>query len=706
MRVCLLAALLILAGLAVWRARRTPEWSVLFGDEAARVQACRVVWMKSNLRARLTLTRLLADRDPRVRIAALEALERCPALHPTLGDRAADLADSADPEVRTRALEFLFAHPDQRLERWLEPTRVALMERDYRHAHPNLLRLHLEAQASRQGAAAAEWAWALISGDPLQAPDPLLALAAHPDALRPLRARLLAALDGGSQNQREWILRMLAAMDGRMRGQVAADWLESASVVASPAGEAPERFSIEAEWAYDIRPNFQIDQQDGEWCLHLAEGAGGYIPFAGRDNSTVDIGSASLPFTLPRDGTYQIWLRAWFGDKCGNSTGIAIDGQALGVSFPDWETTRFRTWYWERAVASVKLSAGRHTLELTAWEDNVFVDKYALLPAGETFDPERPPPAALCYAPERPGSVSITADLQMQPRGTTQKLTVWVRRSTPEVEGGTIRLLLEPPWQAVHGREAEVAFADGAPVARATFLVQVPADAPGGEKELVAELCGRDGKRLAAGRVILGVPCDWYATGPLEPDSPLCRQLLGLTRLTPETRDLSVWQRYPDAGYDRYRRLNFEKAYGQQDDKYIFLHSRIDVADTGEYVSLLTIDDGGFVYLDGQRLAGRDGHGMAEGWMQTTPVRLTAGRHDVFVWVSQQPGPDGFLPNGLVSKPNHWVFKWLLRRARHEAAPGISGPLLAEVPSDVDHPDRHAAVDAQVLTGDEARLVR
>ncbi len=652
---------------------------MLFGDGAARAQACRVVWMKPAPRARWALARLLADPLPSVRIAAVEALERRPSLHAALADPVAELAVSDDPEVRARALEFLFAHRDPRLECWLEPTRLALNEQAYRHAHPRLLRLFVDAQVARDGAGTAVWVWALVAGDPLQDPEPLLSLAKHPELLRPLRGSLVAALDGGSEPQREWILRMLAAMDGRMRGQVAADWAE----VAAPTGTRPdvgeelERFSVEAEWAYDIRPNFQADLHDGEWCLHLAEGAGGYIPFAGRDNATVDIGSASLPFTLKRDGEYQLWLRGWFADKCGNSTGIAIDGRALGVNFPDWEKTRFRTWYWERAVTSVHLAAGRHTLELTAWEDGVSIDKYALLPAGETFDPEHPPALAPLYAPDRPGSISITADMQLQPRGTTQRLTVWVRRPCPEMEGGTIQLLLEPPWEAVHGGEADVAFAAGTPVAKATFLVQVPSDAPGGEREITAEFTSQEGKRLATGRLILGVPYDWHATGPLKPDAPLCRQLLGLTRLTPETRDLSAWHRYPNAGYDRYRRLDFEKAYGQQDDAYIFLCTRIDVAETGDYVSLLTLDDSGFVFINGQRIAGREGGGMAEGRLQTAPVRLEAGRHDVFAWVSQRPGPDQYLENGLSYKPNHWAFKWLLRRARHLAAPGITGPMPA-----------------------------
>ena len=35
------------------------------------------------------------------------------------------------------------------------------------------------------------------------------------------------------------------------------------------------RFTVEAEWAHGLHPNFQIDVQQGECCLSLGEGAGG-----------------------------------------------------------------------------------------------------------------------------------------------------------------------------------------------------------------------------------------------------------------------------------------------------------------------------------------------------------------------------------------------------------------------------------------------
>ncbi|MCJ8329173.1 MAG: hypothetical protein HRT89_16670 [Lentisphaeria bacterium] len=49
----------------------------------------------------------------------------------------------------------------------------------------------------------------------------------------------------------------------------------------------------------------------------------------------------------------------------------------------------------------------------------------------------------------------------------------------------------------------------------------------------------------------------------------------------------SIWIPYPVKDHDEYRHLNLEKAWGQLQDKAIYLTCEIDVEETGDYLALL-----------------------------------------------------------------------------------------------------------------------
>jgi hypothetical protein len=237
------------------------------------------------------------------------------------------------------------------------------------------------------------------------------------------------------------------------------------------------------------------------------------------------------------------------------------------------------------------------------------------------------------------------------------------------VTRGTEHLAVPAPFVVVGSADAEVEFRAQAPIAGAAFSVQEPPGAVGGEG--VAEATFQaEGEPAVTGSMVLGVNPDWYTTGPLDPRGAQARALRQKTALTPE--DLRQgWQRYPEAGYDRYRRLEFEMAYGDQQDKVIFLTTEIEVGRGGDYVSLLTLDDNGYVFIDGQRVAGRSEPDVGEGWLMVQKATLTPGRHRVFAWVYQADFPDPGGSDAGRHTPNHWVFKWLLREALHRPAPDI-----------------------------------
>ena len=144
-------------------------------------------------------------------------------------------------------------------------------------------------------------------------------------------------------------------------------------------------------------------------------------------------------------GSYQVWCRCWFSDKCGNHSLLSVDDRWLQWrdAGNDDRADLLRTWHWKRIETDVYLAAGRHTLTLTAGDDGLLYDKLAILPVGERFDPASPPPLAGLYDPAVPTAVSLASERQTQSRGSTQVVTAWVRRNRPAVTRGTIGI-----WRA------------------------------------------------------------------------------------------------------------------------------------------------------------------------------------------------------------------------------------------------------------------
>ncbi len=640
-----------------WRLTLTPEWTVLTGNEAARQLVCRTVYRKSARRAVWCLERLLRDGAPGVQVTAMGALAYRPDLHGRFAPRLCELARAADTKVRAAALELLFQQGGMEQTQWLALAFAELRDPGFCERHPAILSAYLAAQCQRGDAATLDWLLGRLADPAFDDAGALAVVLGFPGLLQPQRARLAAAHATAGRSGRLFIVAALTAIDGQLQPGVAATGVE--------------RFTAEAEWAQRLDPNFQIEMREGELCLSLGEGAGGDHFWRRHEYSTVDIGKAHFTFTLSRAGRYQVWCRAWFSDKCGNNSLLHIDERWLQWrdAGHDDHADLLRVWHWKRLEREVALAAGRHTLTITAGDDGLLYDKLAVLPVGESFNPEQPPPLLGLYDETTPTAVSLSAERQSQARGSRQNLTVWVRRNRTSLARGTVLLALPPPFRLLGPTAVDVEFATQSPIASAEFQVELPAGSRGGEVEVVASFQAA-GEADASGALVLGVNQDWYTTGPLPAAEARARALCAKTDLLPaELKE--GWQRYPESGYDRYRRLDFEMAYGQQQNQVIFLYTEIEVGSAGDYVSLLTLDDCGYVFIDGQRLAGRQQADVGEGWLMVDKVRLSPGRHRVFAWVYQADVPEPSGPDAGRHSPNHWLFKWLLREALHRPAPQI-----------------------------------
>jgi len=653
------------------RFRRTAEGIVLFGSGKERLDLCRAVPGLSLQRQKWVLRWLLEDPLENVRISAVAA---CGRIGPGVGmDHllAAALMDpDCPPDLRTKAGEVLLLQRDEPPEQVTDYLAAAWQDRDFRRELP-LLAAHY-----------ATWRLPKMDEEELRAvvlrsldvEDPSHShlqrlVLDNVESFAPLRDVLVAQVDRDNHfTVRQYALDCLTAMDGFLRGHSPEDWRHEAI----PAAGADAACAFEAEWAHEIRPNYQIGEWKGVRCLALGEGAGGRMNWLKGYDATVDVGTARFPIWVPRDGNYRLWARVYLRDKCSNSFGIYVGGKQF-TNFSDRETP-LADWSWlplrHGAADVVRFTKGSHRARLEAWEDGVYIDRFALLPPARRPGDSEPPSAVRWDASFR-HSLSLSVEAQSQCRGTTQAVTVWVRRSTPELTGGVVRLEAPEAFRIVGSDRATIRFDEGNPLCRTSFLLELPADAVVGEGSLRADYTDESGT-VVEGEMILGGQFDWLTTGPLAYADELRRKLSG--RRTVSDEELAAdFSPYPITGYDAYRRLDLEKAYGQLLDRYVYLACDIEVTDEGAYMALLTADDTAYVYIDGVLVISQPEKGPGEGRMVTRPVQLAEGRHRIFVQLYQIAKPDPVGPGALRMSPNHCNFKLLLRESRHRPATAIRG---------------------------------
>lgn len=91
-------------------------------------------------------------------------------------------------------------------------------------------------------------------------------------------------------------------------------------------------------------------------------------------------GEASVQIVVPRDGTYAIWSRMWYGHVDANSYWLIVDDQpAIKVGN---ENGDYRSWKWvgwrdgsRSKKVTVELEAGTHTLQVVGREAGTRIDK-------------------------------------------------------------------------------------------------------------------------------------------------------------------------------------------------------------------------------------------------------------------------------------------------------------------------------------------
>lgn len=161
----------------------------------------------------------------------------------------------------------------------------------------------------------------------------------------------------------------------------------AAKPVAKPAAAKPipTNVCLEAEWGKLTSP-VQLYKS--------AECSGGQgIEIPDKVNPTAEEGKPApvlkgddiIKFKVAKEGSYQLWGRAWWMDGCGNSFHMIVDGGPKNTI----SDGSYKRWHWVRGP-KVHLTAGAHELKIANSEDGARLDQVFITPA-LSADKERVP---------------------------------------------------------------------------------------------------------------------------------------------------------------------------------------------------------------------------------------------------------------------------------------------------------------------------
>jgi len=458
--------------------------------------------------------------------------------------------------------------------------------------------------------------------------------------------------------------------------------LAAAALLLSRAGMSEEPVVYEAEHALYLKPNLEIHEVEGAsggLAVGTFEGGGGNHTWLGGMNSSIDIGTAQYPFSLERAGTYRVWGRAWWSDKCGNSMLVAVDGRGrheIGDRYG--EDPVFRRWHWCQSDP-FELAAGEHTLDVMAKEDGVFLDQWCIAPEG--FKPPSDTAMERTSVPAPPGGgtggldVSLWRESEVADASGRVRLIAYIRRSS---RGPAEKVTLavdagEKGAEVSPGQTFEVALAEGEHLKAAPLNVTYAKDSPRSEKLLRVTL-SKEGRPLAERELVVSKPWRWRVLGPLPPGAELA-EALGLgakvdlaAELPPasEGGEALRWREpAADRLFNRYGTIDLEKVFGPKVGAAAYLYAEVSSPRSQKVTAFINNDDAVRIWLNGAEVFAEGGGHPAEGFVWRKELELAEGRNRFLVHITQAEHPK---PSSGMESPNYWLFRLRLRAAAHRPA--------------------------------------
>jgi hypothetical protein len=629
----LLAALCafgLLAGYAGWRISKRPEFLIRFGTPEQQVWAVRQFGLAGKSGPAL---KALASPVPSVRHAAIAALEGLAHAH-TRDLLLAVAREDSDATVRLRALEAAVGlapeASDAELQAGLSDDVGSI-----RAASVRLVQRH---------------------------------------ARRDLLAGVLSLSTDSDPEVSQAVLDALVLLQAPIRGESSLPAVSGTRVI------------WEAERGFALRDNFEragpqiaesadplfegLGGHSGEGWIRCLQGAGSNHPHYGGRTGELLIGHIRYPIVIPEDGDYQMYVRMWFMDKCGDSIRYWIDHgrerlpnqNRYGGGSKEW-----RNWIWFRdSGGPVRLAAGLHTVYVEPREDGVRLDQFCLARVDGEHPSRHSPALASTQDPlllsDDGCEVSISREsLVIGDDGELRGSVFAVRRGE-----GALAAVLE-----IDSGDAALASPDKLPISfvenRATyrdFCLSFRLDAACRERKMTVTLSPRPSGEPAKAELIITKPWPWQLAGPFSfRDDPLSH--LG--------GDWTTWLEHAHTTlYDRFAFMDFQQVYGRRARGLVVMRARIRCEDTGDYLWLLNSDDEAKVWLNGSLAMENRRNLPAPHTLVRKTIHLEAGEYEIEAAVWQR----GFhrIPHLFTATQNYWQFRLRIRVDPNTPAPIIGIP--------------------------------
>ncbi|GMV82632.1 MAG: hypothetical protein AMXMBFR7_38160 [Planctomycetota bacterium] len=370
-------------------------------------------------------------------------------------------------------------------------------------------------------------------------------------------------------------------------------------------------------------------------------------------HATTDYTYLRYHFHLPQAGRFYLYARMWTTDTtCSNHLCCEIDSGGPDSGGLD-NRAPFR-WLWSGIRDEARdLAAGDHFIHIFIHEDGIRLDQFVLSPVPLKLEDERfrsnfAPGDGTAWSKQAGPVVHVSFDLQSM---------VVTAAAPPEC-----RLVLRRLRASEGKAQLVVTLRDAEPSGKAQILAQGPLDwkavgklaflpislaqvdwaaRPRREYALEATIT-QEGREPVRAAVPLMHPWAWEVFGPggyLGNDSPGPLDMDGL----PKPGDERRWEPFAPASFDHFGVLDFGmhttgNAKHPPTQKTIYARTRLQVAQTGEYLFKVQADDQMLLWLDGREIYRHDHTRPVTRAAYTFKLALEAGEHRLRMRVNQQEG--------------------------------------------------------------------
>ncbi|MFT5129016.1 MAG: hypothetical protein ACI8W8_002636 [Rhodothermales bacterium] len=275
------------------------------------------------------------------------------------------------------------------------------------------------------------------------------------------------------------------------------------------------------EIAESADPLFErLEGHSGEGWIRCLQGAGSNHPQYGGRTGELLIGHVRYPIVIPEDDHYQMFVRMWFMDKCGDSIRYWIDSGRERLPNQKRYTgneKEWRNWVWFTDKGGpLHLTAGRHTVYVEPREDGVRADQFCLVQQGgerpERHSPALEPTQDPLLLGEDACELSISRESLVIGDDGELRGSVFAVRSGEGAKAAVLEL------DAADGRvtgqaRMPIAFDEGRVTTR-DFCLSFEPDAPCRERTIAATLTPRPNGDPVRAELIVTKPWPWQLAGP------------------------------------------------------------------------------------------------------------------------------------------------------------------------------------------------